>query len=161
MFYASAQFKYLQTGNYILRFDSTQIEMIPSSSGSGTNVDIKAIGGSLYVRTYYESVYYFNAALAAGNVSQIGTTGLWLLTCPTTITATKGLLIGNSYLEFSNATHNVVKNNNDSYDIYRTSDNKQIVTIYPLRNNSILWHIAPSTITTPFGSSGIKRIIVP
>ncbi len=154
--------KYIQTGNYIIKFDSDLIDDVPTTSGTETNIELRAKqNNNLFIRSYYESIFYFNAGLLAGSLAQIGTTGLWLITCPTIINDTKGILIGQSYLEFSTTTHEIKKGDNDTYQIYRKSDNELICTIYPTKNNTIIWNIAPTTITAPFTTSGIKRIIVP
>ena len=130
------------------------------SEGPENSFEFRSIAnGNLYVKTYYESVFLFNAALAAGNISQISTTGVYLITCPTTITTTKGILLGQLYLEYSTNTHTVGKINNDIYTLTRISDGRLICEIYPTRNNAIFWHVAPTTIQTL--GSGIKRIVVP
>lgn len=157
---SNAQFKAININKLIIRYDTTLVDEIPERTGdkSWVRLNLKSTGDTLGV-LFADGYFWTKSTLAAGNISQIGTTTFIQLNVPTTISPNLRYIVSQQVIYQYDETLQEMPDlfsENPMKMVYRKSNGKHIATFY---GSGFIWNEVP--VTVALLSQGIVRVVIP
>lgn len=163
--FAKAQTKDFQSGKYHIIVDLSTTNIQPSSTNALERYDIRTGNtegsGNLLMTVIEKRIFYFNAIPALANITQIGTTGAWNITIPTTITNQKSIFIPDKFtaIKFDATNYNI-----DLAPLFfpvrilKQSDGSTVCTIY--EDGNIMWSSQSAYTAAAISTTGLIQYTI-
>lgn len=153
-----------QSGKFHLLIDNATTNTTPSAINELQRYDIRTGTvegqGNLLLSVIDKQFFYFNAAPTISNITQIGVTGAWNISIPTTITATKSIFIPHVWaaIVFNSNNFNVVLGSLFFPIEIRANNNTLKCRIF--EDGSIYWPLQSNYTTAAISTTGLVQYTV-